>query len=302
MRKSVVAAAVAGAVVVGAGLGVGVSQMLSSPQDVQSVASATASTAAGLPEATSLDDIVPGSGARAQSTLLPGVGVNFPATCIGAAQAAASWQASVVNMASPLYVGLVESSTGDEQELLGVRQALEDEVLGAGGVESTTVYGVTRNLFTLPARIGVKGEREETTVYLHPKAFRLESCTEGERAIATTVAAASMKDGAIKDQDVVGMDISTFVLDAADGAWRITAVESSACGFVSSSGQDLGEAGEQVNSPLCALDVDRIPGIIPTLTALPSSASRPGYSAAQLVNEVTSGLGRGTHHYVEAES
>ncbi len=189
-------------------------------QLVRRSGSDVAQTSTATPAVT-LDDVIPGEGATRQSVNVPAVGVGYPDTCVGAAQAAAGWTTDLL--------GGLTAENGASVEAL--EAALQDEVLAStytrtpgGDDPAEVIVTAAQNWAEEPDASPVN------EVHLEYGAFRLASCTEGQEAAVTVYGplltngwrggSPTTPDGSAYENVVV----YSFALVSEGGQWRIRTV------------------------------------------------------------------------------
>lgn len=298
MRRTAVAGLIVGLVVAGVGVGAGAAWLVSPSPSGVAVASVSASPV--VPA--SLDEVVAGQGARATSELVPGLGIDYPDTCVGAAQAAAGWQVQVM-VPGPTMRTLFDQASSRGEGAQRLLDAISQEVVAPGAEESAqtlAVYRAAANMGAVDEKIWQ--ERNMTGASTMPRLFRMESCDEHSRAAVTIVSEVRLSEesaAAAREWDgdsapAVLPVFSTMVLVSHEGQWRIESATSSMFGMLdSSTGEDV--SGDSGPDSFNAAGLDT-PQIREALTPWLESGDMGQGDWAKLAD----GMGRGTHLYVEA--
>lgn len=298
MRKTAVAGLVAGLVVAGVGVGAGAAWLASpSPSEDRAPAASASPAVPG-----NLDEIVAGQGARAASSLVPEVGVDYPDTCVGAAQAAAGWQMQVMAPGATMQAAI--DRAGDRYSAVPVfLEAIATDVLEPGKVDPSAgvvdeqslkeVVGAVRATMSAMGGSGDAWEKHNLgATVTEPLAFRMERCEEHSAAEVTVVSLEQLPPEAVDGEEGSTLPLfSRLTLAAHDGQWRIRAAETSLAGtYDSRTGERSGLAGgfdaATVDSEAMGAAVDH----------LLSSGSMDREVRAELAGA----LGRGGHAYLEA--
>lgn len=297
MRKGMAAAVLVAAVAVGGGVGVGAAYLAGGEGGGERTAQASPTPA----EPTSLDDIVAGTGARATSATVPGLGVGYPDTCIGAAQAAAGWQVQAM-MPGPAMQSAIDAKGDMALGLEAFYTALTDEVLIPGILDSGQ-DGVKQVFGAMPAIMAATADEGETwrerdmgATVVTPLAFRMESCTEHSMATVTLVSQAKMSEkarAAVPEEMLSGDGapvFSTMEFSSHGGVWRLSAVETSAMG--TRDPQSGERQGYIANFDLSRLNVSAMED--PMVQLLQTQNATP-----EIRHQFAQAFGRGGHVYLE---
>lgn len=299
MRKTAVAGLVAGLVVTGVGVGAGAAWLVSpSPSDSEAT---VASPSPAAPR--NLDEVVAGQGARSTSVLVPDLGVDYPDTCVGAAQAAAGWQMQVM-APGPVMQAAIDRA-GDRATAVPVfLEAIATDVLEPGKVDPSVgavdeqnlkeVVGALRATMTAMGGPEDGWERRNLgATRTEPVAFRLERCDEHSQAEVTVVSLEHLPLEAVEGDEVDVLPLfSRVALASYDGQWRIRAAETSLAGLSDSrTGERSGLAG---GFDVAAVDSEEMGAAVDHLVS-------KGAADREVRGEVADALGRGGHAYLEAE-
>lgn len=223
---------------------------------------------------TTLDNIVPGTGALRASSNIPKIKVGYPSTCIGAGEAVAGWTDQVLVGVTP-----VNSPSREALEAL-----LEDEILAPsytrtpGGTDPADVLPKIADEYnhTASAKPVSEGHAEYG-------AFKLLSCNAGSDA-EVTLYEPIMTNGwranaELSDEAYESFIVYTFDLVDDGGEWRISRVN------------DL--TAVQNNDHDSSLDY-----LDPYFEAANSVKT---FMRADLQKKLVSAAGSGTHAYVSGK-
>lgn len=174
---------------------------------------------------TSLDDVVIGDGATSKSKNDPAVGVEFPTTCIGAAQAAGEWASTVfgVDQASAKVSPSAFSALVLNEIMSKDAVIRDDDPVSLAAATADDVTAAKENKQPLPT----------DDAQFNEGGFKLQSCTAGTEATITVIGNVltnhwswdsdtnTSSTAAGKNEDIRAY---SFQLVARDGYWRVQQV------------------------------------------------------------------------------
>ena len=214
--KGRLAAVLAAVLVVVLVVGAVVLMRITGTDERASGASASASASSGA----TLDSIVPGEGGAAESVNVPGVGVDYADTCVGAAQAAGGWSTQVF--------GVSQAAAGVASEAFSDFVLIELVVADATVREGDPVMVTAATANAVAAAQSAGQDIPNDVAEFDRGGFRLDSCTAGDKAVVTVVGTV-LTDGwsyspasgtTTSEQPYREIRSFTYHLVSRDGSWR----------------------------------------------------------------------------------